>query len=154
MKEVYRKWGRSVRYENGIFISVSEAGEAFEGDGRFEARPAVEEPAQTRVSVPHSDRADLDAFVAETQANVAQTLLSVRPGRIERFLASAGTAIHETNGVTWTEESRWVHISLVNPPLRALIDLASFDFAIVKTIADALGRTGGERDAPKRIRLA
>jgi len=78
----------------------------------------------------------------------------VRSGRIERFIASAGTATHETNGTTWTEESRRVHISLVNPPLRALIDLASFDAEIVGTIADALARAGGERSAPKRIRLA
>jgi len=153
MTEVYRKFGRVVRYENGIVISVSEAGEAFEKDGVFQARPAVEEPAQTRVSVPHPDP-ELAAFVAETQTNVAQTLLSVRSGRIERLIASAGTAKHETNGSKWTEESRRVHISLVNPPLRALIDLASFDVETVATIADALARAGVERDAPKRLRLA
>ncbi|HEV7425186.1 MAG TPA: hypothetical protein VGQ46_02380 [Thermoanaerobaculia bacterium] len=73
---------------------------------------------------------------------------------MERFIASAGTATHEANGVTWTEESRRVHVALVNPPLRALIDLASFDVPIVRMIADALSRAGGERDAPKRIRLA
>ena len=32
------------------------------------------------------------------RADVAQTLLSVRSGRIERFIASAGIATHETNG--------------------------------------------------------
>ena len=72
MTEIYRKFGRVVRYENGTFVSVSEAGEAFEEDGVFQARPAVEVPAQTGVSVPDPARADLDAFV-----NVAQTLLSV-----------------------------------------------------------------------------
>ncbi|MEA2342985.1 MAG: hypothetical protein QOF63_1154, partial [Thermoanaerobaculia bacterium] len=153
MTEVYRKWGRVVRYENGMMISVSETGEAFEKDGVFRARPLVEEPAQTGVSVPHQDP-EIAAFVKKTQANVAQTLLSVRSGRIERFIASAGTATHETNGITWTEESRRVHISLVNPPLRALIDLASFDVEIVQTVAHALARAGEERDAPKRIRLA
>jgi hypothetical protein len=147
MTEVYRKLGRVVRYENGITISVSEVGEAFEEDGVFHARPAVEVPAQTRVSVPHSADADLKEYVA-------QTLLSVRSGRIERFIASAGTAIHETNGSKWTEESRRVHIALVNPPLRALIDLAAFDVEIVASVADALARAGGERNAPKRIRLA
>jgi hypothetical protein len=150
----YRKVGRVVRYEDGILISVSESGEAFEEDGVFHARPAVEGPAQTRVSVPHSAGADLDTFMAKTQANVAQTLLSVRSGRIERFIASAGIAIHETNGSRWTEESRRVHISLVSPPLRALIDLASFDVEIVTTVADVLARAGGERVAPKRLRLA
>jgi hypothetical protein len=144
---VYRKWGRVVRYENGTTITVEEAGEAFEKDGVFYARPAVEEPAQTRVSVPHTAGAELDAYVA-------QTLLSVRPGRIERFIASKGIATHQTNGVTWTEESRRVHISLVKPPLRALIDLASFDVSIVATVADALARAGDERIAPQRVRLA
>jgi hypothetical protein len=95
--------------------------------------------------VPHAAGADLEDFVAEAQA---------RSGRIERFIASAGTATHETNGVTWTEESRRVHIALVNPPLRALIDLASFDVASVRMIAGALVRAGSERDAPKHIRLA
>jgi hypothetical protein len=78
----------------------------------------------------------------------------VRSGRIERFIASVGTAWHETNGSKWSEESRRVHISFVNPPLRALVDLASFDVEIITTIADALARAGSERDAPKRIRLA
>jgi hypothetical protein len=147
MTEVYRKWGRVVRYENGVFVSVSEAGEAFEKDGVFQATPAM--PSQTRVSVPQPAGADLDAFVD----NVAQTLLSVPFGRIERFIASAGIATHEINGSKWTEESRRVHISLVNPPFRALIDLASFDVETVVTIAAALSRAGAER-APKRIRLA
>jgi hypothetical protein len=156
MTEVYRKRGRVVRYENGTFISVSESGEAFEKDGLFQARPA-----QTGVSVPHAAGADLEdfreeihAYVKATQALVAQALLSVRPGRIERFIASAGAATHETNGITWTEESRRVHIALVNPPLRVLIDLAAFDVEIVTTIAEALARAGSERETPKRIRLA
>jgi hypothetical protein len=137
MTEVYRKWGNVVRYENGIVISVSEAGEAFEKDGVFQARPA-----QTRASVPHAD-ADLKQFVAQTRF----------PLRIERFIASAGIATHEIDGRKWSEESRRVHISLVNPPLRALIDLASFDVEIIKTVADALARAGDEREV-KRIRLA
>jgi hypothetical protein len=90
---------------------------------------------------------DIDAYVA-------QTLLSVRPLAIERLIVSAGIAKHETNGVTWTEESQRVHLSLVNPPLRALIDLASFDNATIETIARSLARAGEEREAPSRIRLA
>ncbi|HEV7571736.1 MAG TPA: hypothetical protein VGQ21_09580 [Thermoanaerobaculia bacterium] len=111
--------------------------------------------------MPHATGADLEDFrekiriyVTETQTNVAQTLLSVRHGRIERFIASAGSATHQTNGITWTEESRRVHIALVNPPLRALIDLATFDVEIVTAIADTLARAGAERSAPKHIRLA
>jgi hypothetical protein len=142
----YRKWGSVIRYENGVFIHVEEAGEAFERDGVFQAQPAVSEPAQTRVSVPHSARAELESFVA-------QTLLSVQSGRIERFIASAGITTHEINGSAWTEESRRVHISLVNPPRRALIDLASFDIELVKTVAIALARLRDGK-APKRVRLA
>ena len=140
----YRKSGRVARYENGVFIHVQETGEAFERDGVFQAQPAVDEPAQTRVSVPH----------LSLEVYVAQTLLSVQPGMMERFIASHGIATHETNGVTWTEESRRVHISLVNRPLRALIDLASFDVSTVVNIASALARAGDERDAPRRVRLA
>jgi hypothetical protein len=138
----YRKWGCVARYENGAFIHVEEVGEAFEEDGVFHAQPA-----QTRVSVLHLPQVELEAFVAEA-------LLSVRSGRIERFIASHGIATHETNGVTWTEESRRVHISLIKPPLRALIDLASFDSSMIAAIADALARAGGERLAPQRVRLA
>jgi hypothetical protein len=78
----------------------------------------------------------------------------VRSGRVERLIASAGTATHEVNGSKWTEESRRVHISLATPLLRALIDLASFDVEIVGAVADALARAGDERTAPKRVRLA
>ena len=138
----YRKWGSVVRYENGTTIVVSEAGEAFERHGVFQAQPA-----QTTVSVPPVSRTEVDNYVA-------QTLLSVRSGRIERFIASQGIATHETNGVTWTEESRRVHISLVKPPLRALIDLASFDRSTVATLADAVARSADERTAPQRVRLA
>jgi hypothetical protein len=112
--------------------------------------------AQTLLSVP-----DVDAFVAQTllsvpdvDAFVAQTLLSVRPCTVERLIVSVGTARHETNGVTWTEESRRVHISLTKPPLRVLVDLASFDLALIDRIAKALGRAGPERKPPSPILLA
>jgi len=146
MTGVYRKWGRVVRYENGVIVHVEEAGEASETDGVFRAKPA-----QTRVSVPHLQAREVEAFVA-------QTLLSVRPSVIERLIVSDGIARHETDGVTWTEESRRVHVALVNPlinpPLRVLIDLASFDISVIETIAAALARAGDERAAPSRIRLA
>jgi hypothetical protein len=142
MTDVYRKWGRVVRYENGVTIRVEEAGEASERDGVFLAAPA-----QTRGPVPQLHAREVDSYVA-------QTLLSVRPSVIERLIVSAGIAHHETNGVTWTEESRRVHAALVNPPLRVLIDLASFDISVIETIASALARAGEERAAPSRIRLA
>jgi hypothetical protein len=132
------------RYENGVTIRVEEAGEATEIDGVFRAAPA-----QTRVSVPQSFEWKTDG-----EAFVAQTLLSVPAANIERLIITTGIAQHETNGVTWTEESRQIHLSLVNPPLRAIIDLASFDLEIIETIATALARAGEERDAPRRVRLA
>jgi len=145
MTEVYRKVGRVIRYENGIVIAVSESGEAFEKDGVFQARPFVQKIAQTRALTPSA--------IAYVEQYVAQVRLSVRSGRIERFIASAGVATHEINGSNWSEESRRVHLSLVNRPLRALIDLASFDVEIIKAVADALARVGAEREV-KRIRLA
>jgi len=169
MTDVYRKWGRVIRYENGMTIRVEEAGEATERDGTFRTAP-IESPAQTGVSVPHVDSfvaqtgvsvAQVEDFVAQTLLSVqqvdsfvAQTLLSVRPCTIERLIVSAGIARHETNGVSWTEESRRVHISLTNPPLRVLVDQASFDLASIETIANALGRAGHERKPPSPLRLA
>ena len=35
----YRKWGRTVRYENGTMVRVEEAGEAFEEGEEFRAQP-------------------------------------------------------------------------------------------------------------------
>ncbi|MGH9424202.1 MAG: hypothetical protein ACRD3J_29795, partial [Thermoanaerobaculia bacterium] len=73
---------------------------------------------------------------------------------VERFIVSAGVAQHETNGVSWTEETQRVHVSLIHSPLRVLIDLASFDVAIIEKIAGVLARAGSERAAPPRLRLA
>jgi hypothetical protein len=150
MSEIYRKWGRVVRYENGVTVRVEEAGEASDNEGVFSARPA-----QTRVSVPHtSEDSILSRSAPRVDAYVAQTLLSVRALIVERLIVSAGTAQHETSGVTWTEETQRVHLSLINPPLRVLIDLASFDIAIIETIAAALAHAGAEKKSPSRLRLA
>ncbi|MEA2237675.1 MAG: hypothetical protein QOC81_2399 [Thermoanaerobaculia bacterium] len=149
MNEVYRKWGSVVRYENGVTISVEEAGEATEVNGVFEARPMG---AQTRVSVPHGSL--LVPQTLQTASYVAQTLLSVHSCTIERLIISAGVSRHETNGVTWTEESQRVHLSLVKGQLRVLIDLASFDIDAVRSAASALALAGDAREAPHRIRLA
>ncbi|HEX9457992.1 MAG TPA: hypothetical protein VGA84_02555 [Thermoanaerobaculia bacterium] len=150
MNDAYRKWGRVVRYENGVTIRVEEAGEASERDGVFRAKPE-----QRRVSVPHTSEVSiLESAGPTVDSYVAQTLLSVRPSVIERLIVSSGIAQHETNGVTWIEESRRVHVALINPPLRVLIDLASFDRTIIATIAAALARAGDERKAPARMRLA
>jgi hypothetical protein len=167
MTSLYRKWGRVIRYENGMMICVEEAGEASEV-GVFEARPMLwEEGAQTRVSVPHhfvrQAGAPLAGRVAplpqsldpqQVEFYVAQTLLSVHSCIVERLIISAGVSTHETNGVTWTEESRRVHLALVKETLRVLVDLASFDLDAIRSAAAALTRAGDAREAPTRVRLA
>jgi hypothetical protein len=80
--------------------------------------------------------------------------LSVRSCTVERLIVSTGIARHETTGVTWTEESQRVHVSLTKPPLRVLVDLASFDLSLIDRIAAALARAGHEREAPGPVRLA
>jgi hypothetical protein len=177
MTSLYRKWGRVIRYENGTMIRVEEAGQASEIDGVFEARPMpFGEGAQTRVSVPHHSVRQASAPMApghgleqlagrvvplpqsvepqQVEGFVAQTLLSVHSCIVERLIISAGVAIHETNGVTWTEESQRVHLSLVKEKLRVLVDLASFDLDAIRSAASALARAGDAREAPPRIRLA
>ena len=159
MNEVYRKWGSVVRYENGVTIRVEEAGEASEIDGVFAAKPMPRE-AQTRVSVPHqaAHRPEAGVNVAQTLLSVqkfaAEALLSTQPCTVERLIISAGTSRHEINGVTWTEQSQRVHLSLVKGRLRVLIDLASFDIEAIASAASALSRAGDAREARHRIRLA
>ena len=154
MTSLYRKWGRVIRYENGMLIRVEEAGEASEVEGVFEARPMPwEKGAQTRVSVPHQPLPEANISQG-VESFVAQTLLSVHSCVIERLIVSAGVSTHETNGVTWTEESRRVHLSLVKGRLRVLVDVASFDLDAIRAAAGALTRTGDPRKPPPRVRLA
>jgi hypothetical protein len=157
MTNLYRKWGRVIRYENGTTIRVEEAGEASEVEGVFEAGPMPwEKGAQTRVSVPHQSvplpQASFD--LQQVESFVAETLLSVHSCIVERLIVSAGISTHETNGVTWTEESRRVHLSLVKEKLRVLVDLASFDLDAIRSAAGALARASDRREAPHRVRLA
>jgi hypothetical protein len=155
MTGIYRKWGSVVRYENGTIVHVHEAGEAREEGGVFTARPLTSGPPEPGMSMPHPFEAStLSGFGRSVDVFVAQTLLSVQPLAVERLIISAGMARHEANGVIWTEESQRVHLSLVNAPLRVLIDLASFDISLIESIASALRRAGDERQAPARIRLA
>lgn len=142
MSEVYRKWGCAVRYENGRTIQVEEAGEATDDGTLFRAAPLG-----SRLRLPEP---------AAEAVRQCRDVLGSLPGAItiERFLVSAGVAHHEANGVSWLEESQRVHLSLVKPPLRVLIDLGSFDVGIVGPIAEALARAGAAREAPARVRIA
>lgn len=146
MTTLFRKWGSVIRYENGTTIRVEEAGEAIEREDLFESRPMAE-VARTGVSPSEQSVAELRSFVA-------QTLVSAQSCMIERLIVSAGVSMCETNGVTWTEESRRVHLSLVKGKLRVLIDLASFDIDAVVASAGALANAGEMREAPQRVRLA
>jgi hypothetical protein len=125
---VYRKWGRSVRFENGVIVRVEEAGEAFEDGGEFVARPL----------------------------NGRRELPEVRSSkfefRSERVVGVEGVSIHEIDGVTWTEHTRRLHLAVVHAPFRMLIDQASFD--VDDSLLATFARVSGRREAPPRMTLA
>ena len=123
----YRKWGRTVRWENGVVVRVEEAGEGLE-NGEFVARPISERRELPEV---RSSKFEL---------------------RSERVVASEGIAIHEIDGVTWTERTRRLHLAVVQPPFRILIDQASFD--IDAQLLEAFTRIEGRRETPPRLTLA
>ncbi len=63
---VYRKWGRTIRWENGTIVRVDEAGQAIEESGEFHARPLGErrvlDEVARLVATAHGDAAhDADA---------------------------------------------------------------------------------------------
>jgi len=93
----------------------------------------------------------LEGLASDDVARVANDLLRHHP---ERLIVSHGIAEHECNGVRWQEETRRIHVSLTKKGIRVLIDRADFDLDPIERIARALGRSGAERDAPQRIRLA
>ncbi len=143
----YRKWGRSVRREGAYRISIDEAGEAIEERGAFRARSL-------------QDQADLPPPDVEAVEAMARAIESVvrAPLVIERMIVSDGIVEHEvlpvTGNIRWREKTRRIHLSIARPPLRALIDLAEFCVDPVRPIVEALRRAGGERRAPRRVRLA
>lgn len=143
MRELYRKWGRSVRREGGRLVKVDEAGEAIDDRGLFRTR-AIEETVDLR----SPDARSVDAAAREIESIIKPPLI------VERLFVSEGVVAHECDGIHWNETSRRVHISIARPPIRALIDLAEFRFEVVDRIANALVRAGEERAAPRRVRLA
>ena len=143
MSDVYRKWGRSVRREGGRIVSVDEAGEAYESNGAFHARP-IDEARDFAAPDPKA----LDAATQEVESIVEPPLI------LERLFISEANVAHECNGVRWRENLRRVHVAIARPPIRAFIDLAEFRFDIVQRVAAAMMRVGGERSAPKRLRVA
>lgn len=87
-----------------------------------------------------------------TVRNVAREI--ERIARPERLVVAHGFAEHEINGVTWSDETRRVHLAITSHGERALIDRADFDLGDITRIAKAMRRISGEREAPKRLRLA
>jgi hypothetical protein len=139
MNEIYRKWGRVVRYEHGQLIRVDEAGEAIESAELFTAAP-LDEP----MALPEIDATDVEAT-----ARAIESL--VRP---ERLHVSEGLAEHEMGDVRWSERTRRLHLSMIGRRERAMVDLGSFDLEEIRPIAEAMARIGDEREPPPRIRLA
>jgi hypothetical protein len=143
MKEIYRKRGRTVRYESGRLVRIAEAGEAVEENGAFACRPLGEVP-----SVDEPDAGPVLKAAREIEA------LASHPLSIERLLVSYGLAEHEMDGRRWSESIRRIHVAMTSGRLRALVDRSDFDLGPVRLIAEALPRAGARRDPPARLRLA
>ena len=142
MREIYRKRGRSVRYENGVFINTSEAGEAIEDGLFFECRPIA------AAELPEFDSTSLRAAVEAIRD------LVVHPVSIERLVLTEGVVEHTFGEQVWSEKHRRIHLSLTHRSIRALVDTGDFQTDSLEEIVRALRDTGPEGDPPLRARLA
>ena len=140
MAERYTKRGRSVRFENGVLLRASEAGEAIEEGVLFTCRPFDATPLP-----------EIDATGVE---HTADAIRAAAGDAIERLIIAEGVADHQFGEVRWSERHRRIHADLVRGALRASVDILSFDVEHVLTIARALAAVGPERRAPSRVRLA
>lgn len=131
MKEIYRKRGQVVRWENGTLVRVSESGVAIEDGELFTCEPERREP------------------LVLTNERVHEAIRAIDL-TIERWIVSHGIAEHEFGERTWSEETRRIHLSIVNGRIRALVD--SFDD--IERVSNALKRAEQqEREAPKHLVL-
>lgn len=142
MREIYRKRGRSVRYENGVFISTSEAGEAIEDGPFFECRPIA------APELPELDSTSLRVAVSAIRR------LVVHPVSIERLVITEGVVEHTFGEQVWSEKHRRIHLSLTHRSIRALVDTGDFQTDSLEEIMRALRDIGLEGDPPLRVRLA
>ena len=149
MKEVYRKFGRALRYENAYLVRVEEAGEAVEVNGAFAAAP-IELGARRPAT---GDLPEIDPSGVISTAKAIDRLVQP-PLTLERLIVSEGVTFHEFGESGWSEAHQRVHVSIARPPYRALIDQAEFSVDTVAIVASALARVSGERDRPRRLRLA
>ena len=143
MDEVYRKRGSVVRYENGITVRVREAGEAFEDGVFFRCAPLRE-----GTLLPELDPRNIHEAVRQIESVIAS------PVAVERIIVSEGLADHEQGGRRWSEETRRLHLSLVNGRTRVLIDEGDLACTELEQVVTALARLAGECEPPPRIRLA
>jgi hypothetical protein len=138
MTEIYRKWGRVVRYENGIAVTVEEAGEA------------VEEGAQFRTAPIRGERRPLvEVAVAEVRAAAAAIEKQIHGLSIERLVLVDGVAIHEFAGRVWSERIRRMHLAVVKRPHRIVLD--EQDFVLDSNVLAALERLDGERSIDRVV---
>jgi hypothetical protein len=141
---IYRKQGRSRRWENGTVIDVEECGLSREENGVFSCEP---DPSRDARSVPF-EPADLHA-VAEDFRRAAG------PCRLERLLLVDGSASHEFGDRRWRDTTRRVHAALTHEGLRARVDLGNFDSTEVERIAAAFARIDPRvTSSPAQLRLA
>jgi hypothetical protein len=146
MSEVYRKFGRSLRYQNGTMVRSDEAGEAIEDTQTFTCRPIAH-----NVELPPIDSRAIDDTVREVHSIVRAPLA------IERLIVSEGIAEHQFGERRWRETTRRIHIAITFRSMRALIDLGDFDLADVRLISGALARAvraEAHTHTEARIRLA
>lgn len=143
MSETYRKFGRTLRCENAVTLSIEESGEAVEDGQFFRCRPIPRD-----AELPAIDSAGVEQAVREIEALVQPPLV------IERVVVSEGIAEHQFGDRAWRETTRRIHLAIVFRTSRALIDLGDFDLGDVREVTDALMHIGDERAAPPRVRLA
>ena len=143
MSEVYRKFGRAVRYENGTTIRVEEAGEAIEDAQTFACRPIARS-----MQLPEIDGSAIEKTVSEIQSIVRAPLA------IERLIVSEGVAAHEFDGRRWQDATRRIHLAMTFRDLRALIDLGDFELDDIRLVAGALSRAEARVHTEVQLRLA
>jgi hypothetical protein len=162
MKEIYRKWGRVTRYENGWLVRVEEAGVAIEEGESFTCEPSKdderEKDGQREMLNVECSMLNVEAMLAAASLNstfnIQHSTLNIAPPlRIERLIITSGTAAHEFADRRWTDTTQRIHLSIAYAGRRVLIDAADFDD--VAAIADTFARSQTtEREAPKHLRLA
>ena len=136
--ELYQKFGRVIRYENGVFVRVDEAGEAIEDGDTFSCRPV-----RRSIELP-----EINATRIENVANEIRGVVQP-PLQLERLVMIDGVAEHRFGDRAWRDETHRVHAAITFRSFRVLID----DVTDLREIAEALPKVSTEREAA-RIRLA